>query len=435
MADVDLNRNSLVLDALSKPQDAIYASLSQSLAAGYPTRFIGEVESAPFDLERFAHDGKCSARDVAYFHSQWSINWWEERHAIYRNPYTAWRSVAWEGHDLEVLTVGVTSRFSRELRHFVIADTKVTCDAFVSAACLWCSEVRGEILVFQDGCWQHDHDLLGAVSDTTLDTLILKAELKETIVTDVERFLNMREAYTRYGLPWKRGILLMGPPGNGKTHMIKGVINHFEKPCLYIRTFTSEYGTDEDNIRKVFRRARSTTPCLLVFEDLDAMLNDENRSFFLNELDGFQNNDGLLTIATTNHPERLDPAILSRPSRFDRKFTFDLPELSERWRFLQGFGLRLEPNLRLSANALDSIAKITKEYSFAYLKELYVSSIMEWIGSGETAPIEDVMHRQTAILAQEMRSGIKEELAAGSGRSSRNRMPPGFRMPPGLPRP
>lgn len=60
-------------------------------------------------------------------------------------------------------------------------------------------------------------------------------------------------------------------------------------------------------------------PCLLIFEDLDSMIDDDNRSYFLNEVDGMDSNDGLLMIATTNHFDRLDPGLSNRPSRFDRK--------------------------------------------------------------------------------------------------------------------
>lgn len=70
---------------------------------------------------------------------------------------------------------------------------------------------------------------------------------------------------------------------------------------------------------QVFEKARSEAPCVLILEDLDSLINDNNRSFFLNQLDGLENNDGLLVIGSTNHYERLDPAITKRPSRFDRK--------------------------------------------------------------------------------------------------------------------
>ena len=70
---------------------------------------------------------------------------------------------------------------------------------------------------------------------------------------------------------------------------------------------------------EVFNHARTMSPCVLILEDLDSLITDRNRSFFLNQLDGLEGNDGLLLIGTTNHIERLDPGLSNRPSRFDRK--------------------------------------------------------------------------------------------------------------------
>jgi SpoVK/Ycf46/Vps4 family AAA+-type ATPase len=150
----------------------------------------------------------------------------------------------------------------------------------------------------------------------------------------VLRFFDARTTYEEYEIPWKRGILFVGPPGNGKTHTVKALINSLDLPCLYVKNFRAPHGIDEICIRAVFDRARRTAPCVIVLEDLDAQLTPQNRSFRKNELDGFATNGGILTLATTNHPERLDPAVLDRPSRFDRKYPFDLPERPERQAYL-----------------------------------------------------------------------------------------------------
>lgn len=72
-------------------------------------------------------------------------------------------------------------------------------------------------------------------------------------------------------------------------------------------------------MKTVFDKAREWSPCLLVLEDLDSLVNDGNRSYFLNQVDGVESNDGILIIVTTNHMERLDIGLSKRPSRFDRK--------------------------------------------------------------------------------------------------------------------
>ena len=87
---------------------------------------------------------------------------------------------------------------------------------------------------------------------------------------------------------------------------------------LYVKSFKSWSG-EEASMQQVFDKARQMSPCVLILEDLDSLINDQNRSFFLNQIDGLQSNDGLLIIGTTNHFDRLDPASNDRPSRFDRK--------------------------------------------------------------------------------------------------------------------
>jgi len=90
------------------------------------------------------------------------------------------------------------------------------------------------------------------------------------------------------------------------------------------------------------------------------------------EPDGFAGNTGILTLATTNHPERLDPAIVDRPSHFDRKYLFDLPAVEERHAYIAQWNRSLQPALRLSGAAVAAIAARTDDFSFAYLKELFI---------------------------------------------------------------
>jgi AAA+ superfamily predicted ATPase len=76
--------------------------------------------------------------------------------------------------------------------------------------------------------------------------------------------------YEKYRVPWKRGVLFVGPPGNGKTHCLRATVKVLGVPCLYVHSLKSRYDADDRNILKVFERARTYTPSCLVFEDLDA---------------------------------------------------------------------------------------------------------------------------------------------------------------------
>ena len=112
---------------------------------------------------------------------------------------------------------------------------------------------------------------------------------------------------------------------------------------------------------------------------------------FLNELDGFAGNTRVVVLASTNHPERLDPALLDRPSRFDRKYTFELPAPAERAAYVSAWNAKLEADARLSDGGVAAVVEQTEGYSFAYLKELYVSSLTEWVAEGAEADLTAVV--------------------------------------------
>jgi SpoVK/Ycf46/Vps4 family AAA+-type ATPase len=284
----------------------------------------------------------------------------------------------------------------------VLAESKEIAEKFVNEVCEWCNEVRSEILVFDAGYWYKDEDLFKAINGATFDNLILPAMLKRELQEDFARFFGSREVYERFGIPWKRGVLLIGPPGNGKTHTVKALINELKQPCLYVRSFKSHYGTEQENMKMVFERARKVTPCLLVMEDLDSLVDDSNRSFLLNELDGFAANTGVVVIATTNHPEKLDPAILDRPSRFDRKYYFTLPALAERRAYIESWNLTLQSEMQLSDYSMNKLAEQTEGFSFAYLKELFLSAMMQWIANPEREVMNKVVIDRAGLLRDQM---------------------------------
>jgi SpoVK/Ycf46/Vps4 family AAA+-type ATPase len=294
-------------------------------------------------------------------------------------------------------------------------DRKIA-EGFLRAVCDWSTEVRGEILVFDGGYWYKDPELFDAIKSASFDNLILPAAQKREIQEDFSNFFASREVYDKYRIPWKRGVLLIGPPGNGKTHTVKALINQTKQPCLYVKSFKSCWGTDHDRIRNVFTRARKTTPSIVVLEDLDSLIDKENRAFFLNELDGFAANTGVVVLATTNHPEKLDPAILDRPSRFDRKYYFSLRAPPERLAYVVSWNESLEPELRLSELSLPKLVEATDGFSFAYLKELFLSSMMQWMADSASGRMDAVMLNRVTALREQMNSGDSKKRKKGEGK-------------------
>src|SRR5918998_918831 len=406
-----MSQNNFISEALCNPTDYIAYSVSEKLGELFAGKAVVEGESDFFELEQYARAGLCSLVCERGTHGQFSTLWRGAGRRLGQEAQNAWFNVLWQGQLLEVVFITWTESGYRSRFHWIVADTREVAEKFYRTVCEWSAEVRGEILVFDGGYWEKSEELFNSIRGASLDQLVLPAALAEELRTDLPRFFAARETYERYGVPWKRGVLLIGPPGNGKTHAVKAMVNRLDVPCLYVKSLEA---CDGENacIRKVFARARHNQPCLVVLEDIDSLITDKNRSFFLNELDGFASNTGVVVIATTNHPERLDPSILDRPSRFDRKFYFELPAADERLRYARRWNDALQAEMRVDGQALAELVKLTDGFSFAYLKELFVSAMMEWINSPGPKEMGAVLPERVARLREQMsraKSGKKEK--------------------------
>ena len=403
-----MDKEQFIREAFCLPPTVIEYHVSQSLKQLFPSKSCIEGDAGYFNLEGYATEGHCILTQKTFIHNQLTTYWlepgpeamypgsaeWHLHHGSQPEQETidkaknVWFEVQWQGAVIDVLllTWGPS-------RYWILADTQEIARAFFMAVSKWNSEIRSEVLVF-DGHWYKDENLFQDIKGATFDNLVLRGTLKQEIRDDLVQFFASRTLYEKYRIPWKRGILFIGPPGNGKTHAVKALINSMEQPCLYVKSL--------HGIQQVFDRARRTSPCILVIEDLDSQLHPQNRSAFLNELDGFAANIGIVTLATTNHPERLDPAILDRPSRFDRKYHFELPDTPERFAYLTVWNASLEPTLQLPNEGISKISELTADFSFAYLKELFLSAMMQWITRPEQSTMEEVMMSKVTTLREQM---------------------------------
>lgn len=310
-----------------------------------------------------------------------------------------WR-IEWQGSVIHMVTATWRDGWNPVSRTWLIAEREEVIEAFALDVARKTNDPGEAILVFHGSCWQRSRELWTATQEASFDNLILAHDLKKQIRGDFRQFLNARPAYEELGLAWRRGALFVGPPGNGKTHCLRALVKELAIPSLYVQSVKDRYQTDESNLRRVFERARQLRPCVLIFEDLDALVTPDNRSFFLNQLDGFEKNIGLVVLATTNHPERIDPAILDRPSRFDRKYHFDLPALEERRAYLTLWQNKLADKTNWQPETTLLIAERTTGFSFAYLKELVVSSLTKWVAGAPS--FGALLERECADLAAEM---------------------------------
>ena len=168
-------------------------------------------------------------------------------------------------------------------------------------------------------------------------------EAKESLKEIVD-YLHNPDKYTQVGASMPKGILLVGPPGTGKTMLAKAVAGEAEVPFFSISgsEFVEMFvGMGASKVRDLFKQAKEKAPCIVFIDEIDAIGkkrdgqmggNDEREQTLnqlLTEMDGFEGNNGVMILAATNRPESLDPA-QTRPGRFDRRVPVELPDLQGR---------------------------------------------------------------------------------------------------------
>ena len=173
-------------------------------------------------------------------------------------------------------------------------------------------------------------------------------EAKENL-TEIVNYLHDPGKYQEIGASMPKGILLVGPPGTGKTMLAKAVAGEANVPFFsmsgseFVEMFV---GMGASKVRDLFRQAKEKAPCIVFIDEIDAIGkkrdgqmggNDEREQTLnqlLTEMDGFEGNTGVIILAATNRPESLDPA-LTRPGRFDRRVPVELPDLKGREEILK----------------------------------------------------------------------------------------------------
>ena len=221
-------------------------------------------------------------------------------------------------------------------------------------------------------------------------------EAKESL-SEIVDYLHNPGKYTEAGASMPKGILLVGPPGTGKTMLAKAVAGEADVPFFSISgsEFVEMFvGMGASKVRDLFRQAKEKAPCIVFIDEIDAIGqkrssgsgyggNDEREQTLnqlLTEMDGFEENTGVIILAATNRPESLDPA-LTRPGRFDRRVPVELPDLAGREAILKVHAKKIK-----TAEDVDfhTIARMAAGASGAELANIINEAALRAVRSGRT---------------------------------------------------
>ena len=234
-------------------------------------------------------------------------------------------------------------------------------------------------------------------------------EAKESLAEIVD-YLHNPQKYTEAGASMPKGILLVGPPGTGKTMLAKAVAGEANVPFFSISgsEFVEMFvGMGASKVRDLFRQAKEKAPCIVFIDEIDAIgqkrnsgvngSNDEREQTLnqlLTEMDGFEENTGVIILAATNRPESLDPA-LTRPGRFDRRVPVELPDLAGREAILKVHAKKIR-----AADDVDfhTIARMAAGASGAELANIINEAALRAVRNGRTIVTEADLEESIEVV-------------------------------------
>jgi AAA+ superfamily predicted ATPase len=228
---------------------------------------------------------------------------------------------------------------------------------------------RREIL--PTGIYRVDTDQMGPFfirTKVVTDNLIELDDAATTrVLSSIRKFWQSREEYVKRGVLYKRGLLLWGPAGSGKTATLALLMQDLIRMNGLV--FICQHPQILSQMLAVLRRIEPERNVIVVLEDIDELVQTFGEHDLLALLDGESQIDNVVNIATTNYPERLGARIINRPSRFDERILIDMPNEAARGKYLA----HITKDEAMSPDMLSDWVKATEGFSVAHLRELVVA--------------------------------------------------------------
>jgi len=315
-----------------------------------------------------------------------------------------WKFYKWKG--IPVVSVSDYKGRTSETTFYVNKKNKHAVSDLISAIRFYMKDhnyFRGEKLKVVDGCLFEFLEY----PKLSFDEIVLDPVFKEELTLNLLFPIKNEALCKEFSIPWRRGVLIGGEPGTGKTKLSKVLCNVLDCTVLWVSTESIGQAWE---MKQVFEGARLLSPTLIIFEDVDFLGTDREidrnpiLGELLNQLDGNSPNYGIFVLASTNRPNLLDRALANRPGRFDLKLELTKPDLEARKKLIKLFiiGKTLDPSLNL-----ERLAEDTQGLTGSHIQEVITYGML------------DALHLNSRVLRNE---NLSKGLSSVKGRGKKNEL-------------